>query len=126
MMNRVNQVEDDDKPLYLQIKDHVRSDIISGKYPLGSRLPSFRELSGQYECSIITTKRAYQDLAQEGYIRTSQGTGTFVVANEQQIARDKERLVTNAMLQAVDCGIKLNYSIDQLQVMFRNVLSRMS
>lgn len=116
-------IDGEERPLYLQIKEEIRMSIISGEFPLGSRLPSVRELSVRYHCSVITTKRVYQDLAREGYLQTSQGTGTFVSADVQFIARDKERLVTEALQQAVDRGVKLGYSVDQLQVMFQNAVN---
>ncbi|MFE5321511.1 GntR family transcriptional regulator [Paenibacillus sp. NPDC056579] len=75
----------DEKPLYINIKIQIRNAIINGKYPLESKLPSVRELSAEFDCSSITTKRVYRDLAREGYIFTSQGTGTFVHADEQKI-----------------------------------------
>ncbi|MFC9712068.1 GntR family transcriptional regulator [Paenibacillus sp. NPDC056933] len=116
---------EDEKPLYIKIKIQIRNAIIRGEYPMGSRLPSVRELSAEFGCSLITTKRVYRDLSREGYILTTQGMGTYVHADEQKIAKDKERLVTEAIVQAVEFGNRLNYSADQLQVIFLNALSRL-
>ncbi|MFC9712083.1 GntR family transcriptional regulator [Paenibacillus sp. NPDC056933] len=115
----------DEKPFYIIIKNQIREAIIRGEYPFGSRLPSVRELSAEFGCSLITTKRVYRDLAREGYILTSQGVGTFVYADEHKIAKDREHLITEAIVQAVEFGNRLNYSSDQLQVIFLNALSRL-
>lgn len=78
------------EPLYHQIKVQLRALIVGGKLAEGTPLPSIRELALDLSCSVITIRRVYQDLENEGLIRTKQGTGTFVnpVRHEE---RDRHR-----------------------------------
>lgn len=70
--------ENSAEPLYHQIETQLRSLIISGVITEGTLLPSIREFAGDLKCSVITVRRVYQDLENEGLLRTRQGTGTFV------------------------------------------------
>ncbi|SDY93073.1 GntR family transcriptional regulator [Thermoactinomyces sp. DSM 45892] len=70
-------------PIYQQIQDQLSQLILSGQLPPGSPLPSIRALAINLSCSIITTKRAYQELEQKGLIVVKQGRGTFVSSLEE-------------------------------------------
>lgn len=89
-------------PLYDQIETQLRQLIVSGVVPAGTQLPSVRALATTLGCSVITTRRAYQELEQQGLIRTFQGRGT-IVADVSEALRKKHRLapVENALRQAV-------------------------
>ncbi|WP_455138690.1 GntR family transcriptional regulator [Thermophilibacter sp.] len=65
-------------PLYQQIYEDIKSDIKSGKYKTGDRIPSEAELSQEYSVSRITVRRAIEDLCSDGYLSKKQGRGTFV------------------------------------------------
>ena len=65
-------------PLYKQVEDQIRDAIATGELGPGDRLPSIRELSKALDVSLITIKRAYQDLEAQGYIVTRHGLGCFV------------------------------------------------
>lgn len=69
--------ENSAEPLYHQIETQLRSLIISGAITEGTLLPSIREFAGDLKCSVITVRRVYQDLENEGLLRTRQGTGTL-------------------------------------------------
>lgn len=79
----------DAPPLYRQIKDDIRRRILSGKWPHGSRIPSEKVLSDEYEMSLITVRKALDELRQEGYLERKQGKGTYVspVTIEQKLSR---------------------------------------
>ncbi len=77
----------DPRPLYQQISDQVREQILSGELQPGERLPSIRELAEQLTTSVITVRRAYADLEAEGYIYTRAGQGTFVSHRPQEAIR---------------------------------------
>jgi GntR family transcriptional regulator len=79
------------EPLYHQIKVQLRALILGGKLAEGTPLPSIRELALDLACSVITIRRVYQDLENEGLIRTKQGTGTFV-AKVQENDRERHRI----------------------------------
>lgn len=72
--------ENSAEPLYHQIETQLRSLIVSGQIEEGTLLPSIREFAGSLNCSVITVRRVYQDLENEGLLRTRQGTGTFVAS----------------------------------------------
>ena len=65
-------------PLYQQIVDEIRGKILTGQLKPGDPLPSIRQLASELLISVITTKRAYQDLENQGLIQTRPGRGTFV------------------------------------------------
>lgn len=66
------------RPIYLQIYDQVKNAILSGELREGDMLPSIRALAKDLRISVITTKRAYEELEQGGYIYTAAGKGCFV------------------------------------------------
>jgi len=68
----------DARPMYLQIMEQIRARIASGDWEAGRELPSIRALAAALEVSVITVKRAYLELEQEGVIVTRQGKGSFV------------------------------------------------
>lgn len=74
--------EDSKEPIYHQIELQIKTLIISGQLEAGTALPSIRALSSDLHCSVITTRRAYQNLEGNGFIETIQGKGTFVKAME--------------------------------------------
>ena len=66
------------KPIYEQIADQVREQILSGALSAGDALPSMRVLAKELRISVITTKRAYEELEREGFLTTVPGKGCFV------------------------------------------------
>ncbi|RAP75020.1 GntR family transcriptional regulator [Paenibacillus montanisoli] len=113
------------EPLYHQIEVQLRALIVSGQMPEGTLLPSIRELAQQTKCSVITIRRVYQDLENEGLLRTRQGTGTFVASVDDE-ARDRQRrsAVLEAMESAADAGLRGHFSDEELLAMLREVLRR--
>jgi len=67
-----------DTPLYEQIVEEIKAKILSGELEPGAPLPSIRQLASDLLISVITTKRAYQELESQGFIQTQQGRGTYV------------------------------------------------
>ena len=94
-----------DKPMYEQIKNAVRQDILDGKLTDGTMLPSVRQLAAQLNVSAITTKRAYSDLEHEGLIYTSPGKGTFVKAPDKSVILEQFR--ERQLSEFDDCAKKL-------------------
>lgn len=77
-----------DKPIYDQIKEQIKGLILSGELKEGDALPSMRLLAKELRISIITTKRAYEELEREGYIESYTGKGSFVKGINQDVARE--------------------------------------
>lgn len=78
----------DDKPIYEQIYVQIKNMIVSGKLKEGNSLPSIRNLAKDLRISVITTKRAYEELEKDGYIYTVKAKGSFV--NKKNIKLIKE------------------------------------
>ena len=108
-----------DKPIYEQISSQVKAQILSGTLTAGAKLPSIRALASDLGVSI-TTKRAYADLEQLGFICTLQGKGCFVAEGNQELLRENqlchiEELLAKAASQAEALGVtrdKLHEMLD--------------
>jgi len=85
-------------PIYQQIVRQVKGQIISGELPEGSPLPSIRKLAHELQISVITTKRAYEELDKEGLIDTVGGKGTFVAFQNQEFLREKRMKLVEGKL----------------------------
>ena len=77
-----------DKPIYDQIKEQIKGMILSGELKEGDALPSMRLLAKELRISIITTKRAYEELEREGYIESYTGKGSFVKGINHDVVRE--------------------------------------
>ena len=103
MYSGINISQTDARPMYLQIMEQIRARIAAGDWPSGKELPSIRALAAALNVSVITIKRAYLDLENEGVIVTRHGKGSFVadvngLAGELQEARIDEHLAQAATL----------------------------
>ncbi len=114
---------DDAEPMYRQVEEQMRDLVLSGRLAAGTRLPSVRTLAQELACSVITTRRAYQDLTTEGLIRTRQGLGA-VVADVDTAERERHRreVVVAALRQALETGRQLGCSRAELEDMFASVM----
>ncbi|QHW31200.1 GntR family transcriptional regulator [Paenibacillus rhizovicinus] len=113
------------EPLYHQIEVQLRAFIVSGQMPEGTLLPSIRELAQLTKCSVITVRRVYQDLENEGLLRTRQGTGTFVAKVDDQLRSNQRRsAVIEAIESAADAGIRVHFTDEEILQMLREVLAR--
>lgn len=97
-------------PLYEQLKEQIRQGILQGDPAGGGMLPSIRSLAQSLSTSIITVKRAYDDLEQEGYIYTTPGKGTFVSPQSQEQVRrisleELDRQIEEVVAKAHSLGV---------------------
>jgi GntR family transcriptional regulator len=105
-------------PIYEQIKKQIKSQIISGELDEGQTLPSIRKLAKELQISVITTKRAYEDLEREGFIDTVTGKGSFVAAQNKEFLREKRmKIVEDKLGEAVSEARMLGIGIDELKEM---------
>jgi len=109
-------------PLYRQIVDGLKREISEGRLAGGTTLRSFRQLAEELMVSVITVKRAYDELEREGIIFRRQGLGTFVAANGDDRSRRvkiqrAEGLMREAIREASEAGLKER----QLAEMFRQL-----
>ena len=104
-------------PLYSQIVDGLKSQVGEGLLEPGSALPSFRVLAEQLMVSVITVKRAYEELEREGIIFRKQGLGTFVAENGASRSRETRRnraaeLLREALGEAEGAGLSADEFVE--------------
>lgn len=109
-----------DVPIYEQIVTQIKSAIVSGELAEGEALPSMRLLAKELRISLITTKRAYEELEREGFIVTMTGRGSFVAAKNLDILREEQRRRLEAHLaDAVDAARAAGVDADELCALIR-------
>lgn len=103
------------KPIYEQITGQIKNLILSGELRAGDALPSIRLLARELRISVITTKRAYEELERDGFIETVAGKGSFVSARDAQLVQEHQLREIEAHLQAaVDMALQSAVSAEQL------------
>lgn len=91
------------KPIYEQIAEQMKAQILSGEIPAGEQLPSIRTLAKDLHISVITTKRAYEELERDGFVQTMQGRGTYVAQQDaEQVREEHRRRIEQKLLEAVE------------------------
>jgi GntR family transcriptional regulator len=109
--------------LYQQIVDAVKREVGAGRLAPGSALPSFRVLAEELLVSVITVKRAYEELEREGIIYRRQGLGTFIAeAGHYRTRAGLRASAEQAITQAIDAGRKAGMSDRELLQTFRDAL----
>ena len=110
-------------PIYEQIYTQLKNLILSGELPEDTALPSIRALAKDLRISVITTKRAYEELEREGFITTVVGKGSFIREADQEFVREERlRAVEGHLQAAVDaarqCGMEETELVDILKLLF--------
>ncbi len=110
-------------PIYAQIKEQLKEQILNGQIPEGSTLPSIRQLAKEVGVSVITTTRAYSDLEAEGFIATMQGKGSVVLSKNNSLLREQYLMRIEAGLTtAIETAGAMGMSGEELMELFRNLL----
>ena len=110
-------------PIYAQITGQIKEKILSGELKTGEALPSIRLLAKELRISVITTKRAYDDLEKEGFIHTMPGKGSFVAeANRNLLREERQKEVEADLENAIQKGRSGGLSDDELREMFLCIL----
>ena len=105
-------------PIYEQVAKQIKAQIISGDLAEGDALPSIRKLAMELQISVITTKRAYEDLQKEGFIDTVSGKGCFVAMQNKELLREKKmKTVEDRLSDAVTEAKKLGISFKEIKEM---------
>ncbi|WP_027964994.1 GntR family transcriptional regulator [Halalkalibacillus halophilus] len=103
------------EPFYHQMEQQIKALIVSGQLPPKTSLPSIRALSKDLEVSVITTRRAYQNLEYQGFIQTTQGKGTFVAEIESTLRETTQHdIIHQAMQTAVQTAKQHKYTNKQI------------
>ncbi len=105
-------------PIYEQIEEQIKSQIISGELVEGDALPSMRVLAKELKISIITTKRAYEELERDGFIESVTGKGSFVKGINSDIVKENMMFAIEELLdKSVDKALLGKVSCEQLTQM---------
>ena len=105
-------------PLYQQIKDQIKDAILKEELVEGDALPSIRAFANDLKVSVLTIRRVYDELEQEGFVTSQVGIGTFVSTSNIELLRDsKRRLVEKKMLDMIQTAKSLGISKDDLNAM---------
>lgn len=110
------------QPIYEQILRQIQRMIITGKLKEGQALPSIRNLARDLQVSVITTKRAYEELEREGMIETVAGKGSFVAGHDWRFLREKQlRMVEEKLAVLVQEAGSLGIQQDELKKMLADL-----
>ena len=113
-----------DKPIYEQITSQIKNLIVSGALNEGDLLPSMRLLAKELRISVITTKRAYEDLERDGFIETVMGKGSYGAGRNMELIREEQLRMAETHLQkaveiAKSSGIALSELSDILTLLYK-------
>ena len=116
------------KPIYEQIADQVKEQIMAGALAAGDALPSMRLLAKELRISVITTKRAYEELERDGFLTTVPGKGCFVAPQNQETRREAVLCqIEEHLSQAVDAAkagaVGLDELTEMLSTLYKDELS---
>ena len=110
-------------PIYEQISRQIKDQILQGELKAGDALPSMRMLAKELRISLITTKRAYEDLEKDGFLETVPGKGCFVSEKNMEFLREESLRQVEARLQeavnaAIPCGLGLEELKEMLEALW--------
>lgn len=107
-------------PIYEQIAAQIKAKVISGELREGDALPSMRLLAKELRISVITTKRAYEELEREGFIVSMTGKGSFVAGRDLEFVREEQlRQIEEHMAAIAELAASCKLSFDELVEMLR-------
>lgn len=113
-----------DKPIYEQICLQIKEMIISGKLNEDEALPSMRLLAKELKISVITTKRAYEELERDGFIFTVPGKGSFVATKNKDILKEHQlRQIEEHFQSAIDAAKLVSIDINELTEILNTLYS---
>lgn len=112
-----------EEPIYQQIVTQIKAQVMNGTLSAGDPLPSMRNLATQLRISVITTKRAYEELEREGFIENFTGRGCFVKTQNTEFLREEsvrqvEDLLAKVCEKASMCDLSLDELKEMLELMY--------
>lgn len=111
-------------PIYQQIADQLRADILAGKLKEGEYLPSIRGLAKDLKISVITTMKAYEQLEAEGLVTAAQGKGFYVNAQDSEMLKEQHmRKVEESLLEAIRAAEVAGMTAQELQETLETLLN---
>jgi GntR family transcriptional regulator len=122
MYSGINISQTDARPMYLQIMEQIQARIAAGDWPAGRELPSIRALAAALNVSVITIKRAYLDLENEGVIVTRHGKGSFVAEAISLAGELQEQKLDEHLSAAAELSRQLGLDEEQLAARLRRAI----
>lgn len=113
-------------PIYEQIEVQIREMILRGELKAGDALPSMRTLAKDLRISMITTKRAYEELERDGFIESFTGRGSFVKAQNKELLRERvlaetEEYFAKAIQKALDAGLTKEEMVETFRMLLEEM-----
>lgn len=110
-------------PIYEQIVNQIRDAVVAGELAAGEAMPSIRNLAKELSVSVITTKRAYEELENEGVIKSAAGKGFYVCSQSNDILKEKqimllEKRYTELISDSRKAGMKLDEIVNLVKVLY--------
>ncbi|MBS4220336.1 GntR family transcriptional regulator [Bacillus sp. FJAT-49711] len=104
-----------EQPIYIQIKEQIKEQILRGDLAEISPLPSIRKLAKDLQISVITTKRAYDELELEGFIETFPGKGSFVAAQNHEFLKEKQlKMIEEKLNEIIDDSKAFDIGLEEI------------
>ncbi len=113
-------------PIYLQVMDAIKRDIVTGRISPGDKLPSVRDLAVQYSINPNTVSRVYRELEMEHVCFTRRGTGTFVTEDEERVAQLREDMARELVQGFLAGAQQLGLSSEEAAGLLRRYDAEMS
>lgn len=110
-------------PIYEQLMNQIKNEIITGTLPADEALPSVRALAGELKISALTVKKAYDRLEEDGFVITVHGKGTFVAATDKSLALEARRkTIEDELSNAIDKAKLIGLTNDEIRDMVEIIL----
>lgn len=110
------------EPIYEQITKQIKNLIFNGELCEGDSMPSIRSLAQELKISVITTKRAYEELESEGFILTMPGKGSYIAPQNRELLKEKRiKLIEDKLIDAIEESKSINLTLADLMEML-NIL----
>lgn len=110
-------------PIYEQLMEQIKSDIIQFELKEGEALPSVRTLAGELRISALTVKKAYDKLEEEGFVTTVHGKGTYVSASDKQLALEaRQKAIEDDFDKVIDRAISMGMKKEEISEVVKLIL----
>ena len=110
---------DSDRPIFIQILERIRMNIISGKYQPGEKLPSVRELAAEAAVNPTTMQRAFAELERAGLVYSRRTSGRFITEDQEMIERLKTDIAKEKIKEFLESMLQLGYGKEQILLLMR-------
>lgn len=109
-------------PIYAQVREQIKEQILNGQLPEGTVLPSIRRLAKEIGVSVITTTRAYNDLEEEGFIASMQGKGSVVLSKDNKILKEQYLIrIEEGLTTAAETAMRIDMKQEELKALLDTV-----